>query len=81
MMDALSNDQVEFVKLLKDNGVNMHKFLTLARLEDLYNTVSMFSLWTQRRSQNVQCYFTMRKLLTVARLDKLDNTVSTDYYL
>ncbi|XP_041464047.1 transient receptor potential cation channel subfamily M member 3-like isoform X2 [Lytechinus variegatus] len=38
MMDALTNDKVEFVKLLKDNGVNMHKFLTVARLEELYNT-------------------------------------------
>eukprot|EP00057_Strongylocentrotus_purpuratus_P026830 XP_011681304.1 PREDICTED: transient receptor potential cation channel subfamily M member 3 [Strongylocentrotus purpuratus] len=38
MMDALTNNKVEFVKLLKDNGVNMHKFLTVARLEDLYNT-------------------------------------------
>ncbi|XP_071505230.1 transient receptor potential cation channel subfamily M member 3-like [Diadema antillarum] len=38
MMEALANNQVEFVELMKDNGVNMHKFLTMARLEELYNT-------------------------------------------
>ncbi|XP_033120583.1 transient receptor potential cation channel subfamily M member 1-like isoform X2 [Anneissia japonica] len=37
MQDALMADRVEFVRLLKDNGVNMHKFLTVRRLEDLYN--------------------------------------------
>ncbi|XP_077989060.1 transient receptor potential cation channel subfamily M member 3-like [Glandiceps talaboti] len=39
MMDALTFDRVEFVKLLMDNGVNMQRFLTFARLEDLFNTV------------------------------------------
>ncbi|XP_071793905.1 transient receptor potential cation channel subfamily M member 3-like isoform X1 [Asterias amurensis] len=38
MMEALIQDKVGFVKLLKDNGVNMHHFLTIARLEELYNT-------------------------------------------
>lgn len=41
MFEALANNQVDFVKLLKDNGVNMHKFLTIARLEELYNAVSL----------------------------------------
>lgn len=40
MMDALINDRVDFVKLLLENGVSMHTFLTIQRLEDLYNTVS-----------------------------------------
>ena len=40
MMESLIQDKVGFVKLLKDNGVNMHKFLTIARLEELFNTVS-----------------------------------------
>ena len=35
--EALVNDRVEFVKLLMENGVSMHKFLTYKRLEDLYN--------------------------------------------
>ncbi|XP_043247449.1 transient receptor potential cation channel trpm-like [Amphibalanus amphitrite] len=37
MMDALVNDRIDFVKLLLENGVIMSKFLTLARLEELYN--------------------------------------------
>ncbi|XP_059155365.1 transient receptor potential cation channel subfamily M member 3-like isoform X3 [Physella acuta] len=37
MMDALINDRVDFVKLLLENGVSMHTFLTIPRLEDLYN--------------------------------------------
>ena len=41
MMDALVNDRVEFVKLLLENGVNMQKWLTIERLEELYNTVSI----------------------------------------
>ena len=39
MMDALIFDRVDFVKLLLENGVLMEKFLTMERLEELYNTV------------------------------------------
>lgn len=39
MMDALVLDRVDFVKLLLENGVNIHHFLTIPRLEELYNTV------------------------------------------
>ncbi|VDN56541.1 unnamed protein product [Dracunculus medinensis] len=38
MMDALINDRVDFVRLLLENGVSMNKFLTIGRLEELYNT-------------------------------------------
>ncbi|XP_051875162.1 transient receptor potential cation channel subfamily M member 3 isoform X2 [Pristis pectinata] len=38
MLDALVLDRVEFVKLLIENGVSMHRFLTISRLEELYNT-------------------------------------------
>ncbi|KAK7065328.1 Transient receptor putative cation channel subfamily M member 7 [Halocaridina rubra] len=38
MMDALVNDRIEFVKLLLEQGVTMHKFLTIHRLEELYNS-------------------------------------------
>uniref|UniRef100_UPI00358EF2B9 transient receptor potential cation channel subfamily M member 7 isoform X4 n=1 Tax=Myxine glutinosa TaxID=7769 RepID=UPI00358EF2B9 len=38
MLDALVMDRMEFVKLLIENGVSMHKFLTFPRLEELYNT-------------------------------------------
>ena len=37
MMDALVNDRVDFVQLLLENGVSMQKFLTIPRLEELYN--------------------------------------------
>lgn len=40
MMDALIGDRVDFVKLLMENGVSMHKFLTISRLEELYNAVN-----------------------------------------
>ncbi|XP_052793004.1 transient receptor potential cation channel subfamily M member 3-like isoform X2 [Mya arenaria] len=38
MMDALINDRVDFVKLLLENGVHIQSFLTIPRLEELYNT-------------------------------------------
>ncbi|KAL7980079.1 hypothetical protein Chor_001347 [Crotalus horridus] len=38
MLDALVMDRVAFVKLLIENGISMHKFLTIPRLEELYNT-------------------------------------------
>uniref|UniRef100_A0A8C2FBR5 Transient receptor potential cation channel, subfamily M, member 1b n=1 Tax=Cyprinus carpio TaxID=7962 RepID=A0A8C2FBR5_CYPCA len=38
MMDALVLDRVDFVKLMLENGVNIHHFLTIPRLEELYNT-------------------------------------------
>lgn len=40
MMQALQHDRIDFVKLLLENGVSMRKFLSIPRLEDLYNTVS-----------------------------------------
>jgi hypothetical protein len=39
MMEALVYDRVDFVRLLLENGVSMQKFLTIERLEELYNTV------------------------------------------
>ncbi|CAF0896318.1 unnamed protein product [Didymodactylos carnosus] len=37
MFEALSEDKVEYVKLLLENGVSMQKFLTFDRLQALYN--------------------------------------------
>ncbi|KAM9823037.1 transient receptor potential cation channel subfamily M member 6 isoform 1-T1 [Syngnathus typhle] len=37
MLDALMMDRVSFVKLLIDNGMTMSHFLTVDRLEELYN--------------------------------------------
>ena len=39
MMSALTTDKVEFCRLLLENGIYMQKFLTIHRLEELYNTV------------------------------------------
>uniref|UniRef100_A0A0K0EJ92 LSDAT_euk domain-containing protein n=1 Tax=Strongyloides stercoralis TaxID=6248 RepID=A0A0K0EJ92_STRER len=38
MMEALISNRVDFVRLLLENGVDMHSFLTIGRLEALYNT-------------------------------------------
>ncbi|XP_051749604.1 transient receptor potential cation channel subfamily M member 6 isoform X3 [Ctenopharyngodon idella] len=37
MLDALVMDRVSFVKLLIENGMTMNHFLTISRLEQLYN--------------------------------------------
>lgn len=44
MLDALVMDRVSFVKLLIDNGMTMSRFLTVDRLEELYNTVIIIYL-------------------------------------
>uniref|UniRef100_A0A4W3IRE2 non-specific serine/threonine protein kinase n=1 Tax=Callorhinchus milii TaxID=7868 RepID=A0A4W3IRE2_CALMI len=36
MLDALLMDRVDFVKLLLENGVSIHHFLTISRLQELY---------------------------------------------
>jgi hypothetical protein len=41
MMDALVNDSVAFVELLLQRGVSMQKWLSIGRLEELYNAVSV----------------------------------------
>ena len=41
MQEALELDRVEFVKLLLEQGINMNKFITVKRLEHLYNSVSI----------------------------------------
>ncbi|KAI9554622.1 hypothetical protein GHT06_019895 [Daphnia sinensis] len=38
MMEALVKNRVDFVKLLLETGVQMARFLTIARLEELYNS-------------------------------------------
>lgn len=61
MMDALVLDRVDFVKLLIENGVNMNHFLTIPRLEELYNTVPYST--TLLRAQNTD----RQRLPTVSR--------------
>lgn len=48
MMDALLLNRVEFVKLLLENGVSLKKFLTINRLEKLYNAVSLFYFYYKK---------------------------------
>ena len=54
MMDALDKNRVDFVKLLLETGVQMTKFLTIARLEELYNSrqaiVFFVSYWPESRT-------------------------------
>lgn len=38
MMEALVKNRVDFVKLLLENGVQVGRFLTIPRLEELYNS-------------------------------------------
>lgn len=66
MLDALVMDRVDFVKLLIEYGVNLHRFLTIPRLEELYNTVSVGSFprsaplrFTLRFSLSVQIFLTV----------------------
>ncbi|KAK1806892.1 hypothetical protein P4O66_005375, partial [Electrophorus voltai] len=40
MLNALLMDRVGFVKLLIENGITLKHFLTVSRLEELYNTVT-----------------------------------------
>ncbi|XP_060719905.1 transient receptor potential cation channel subfamily M member 4-like [Tachysurus vachellii] len=44
MTDALVNDKPQFVRLFTENGLNIMEYLTYARLEDLYRSVSEGSL-------------------------------------
>jgi hypothetical protein len=48
MFDALCQDKVDFVKLLLEYGVNLQKFLTFKRIQDLYNSVNRFKMILNR---------------------------------
>lgn len=54
LLDALLMDRVTFVKLLIGNGMTMSRFLTVGRLEELYNTVSVLLLAGRSRPMLVQ---------------------------
>lgn len=56
LLDALVMDRVSFVKLFIDNGMTMSRFLTVERLEELYNTVilNVFSQTSLKQVQNMQ---------------------------
>ncbi|XP_068858589.1 transient receptor potential cation channel subfamily M member 6 [Aphelocoma coerulescens] len=56
-------DRVDFVKLLIEHGVNMHRFLTISHLEELYNT--------KQGPSNLLLYHLVR--------DVKQNSLSLDY--
>lgn len=57
MLDALVMDRVDFVKLLIENGVSMHRFLTISRLEELYNTVTLHTSCCIKRAALIRRVF------------------------
>lgn len=61
MMDALVLDRVDFVKLLIENGVNIHHFLTIPRLEELYNTVRFLPLQQEQTGEQGDVSFKVMK--------------------
>ncbi|XP_039423510.1 transient receptor potential cation channel subfamily M member 6 [Corvus cornix cornix] len=63
MLNALVMDRVDFVKLLIEHGVNMHRFLTISHLEELYNT--------KQGPSNLLLYHLVR--------DVKQNSLSLDY--
>ena len=55
MFEALDNDRVDFVRLLLEQGVNMNKFLTVNRIEALYNSVSTGIFYVLNNQQKMLC--------------------------
>lgn len=82
MLDALVMDRVGFVKLLIDNGMTMSRFLTVTRLEELYNTVSIPYLsclyWSEPTVLNQRrfCPVAEAQILKEARFQAEDCCVS-----
>ena len=66
---ALVENKVDFVKLLLGNGIIMREYLTVDRLEHLYNNVSL-SLYL-----SLSLSYIMREYLTVDRLEHFCNNV------
>lgn len=56
MLNALKMDRVNFVKLLIENGMALKHFLTVSRLEELYNTVTH----TFTPINSAQCFAVLR---------------------
>ncbi|PAA63304.1 hypothetical protein BOX15_Mlig011433g2 [Macrostomum lignano] len=71
MMEALMNNRIEFVKLLLEWGVNVERFLTRLRLEDLY-TFCLFGDETKGLGKYLR--FLLKQ--TLARFSKKQQRVS-----
>ncbi|KAK2171560.1 hypothetical protein NP493_1054g00080 [Ridgeia piscesae] len=63
MTDALANDRVDFIQPLLENGVSMHKWLTIMRLEELYNVGLKVMPTSARGTQNQDGASTLRYLI------------------
>ena len=57
MDKALQNDKVDFVKLLLNQGVSMREYLTVTKLETLFNSVSYLFLKLNTMIQKLSFYF------------------------
>lgn len=77
MMDALVLDRVDFVKLLIENGVNIHHFLTIPRLEELYNTVGGRSTSFFRCMWNKSSCFKLNALVFMSSLASIRGRVGS----
>ncbi|MPC35779.1 Transient receptor potential cation channel trpm [Portunus trituberculatus] len=88
MMDALVNDRIEFVKLLLEQGVIMNKFLTIQRLEELYNSVwavltkrqGMAMLMWQHGEEAIAKALVAAKLYKALAHEAADDDLETEVY-
>uniref|UniRef100_A0A3B3TU21 non-specific serine/threonine protein kinase n=1 Tax=Poecilia latipinna TaxID=48699 RepID=A0A3B3TU21_9TELE len=78
MLDSLVMDRVSFVKLLIDNGMTMSRFLTVDRLEELYNSPQG---QTQRFLQHLVEDAKQTSLPTGYRLSLIDMGLATEYLI
>ncbi|TSK14512.1 Transient receptor potential cation channel subfamily M member 4 [Bagarius yarrelli] len=65
MTDALVNDKPQFVRLFTENGLNILEYLTYARLEELYRSISESCL-----------AYTLLQRYLAERLTAVNNSVS-----
>ncbi|MEQ2234490.1 hypothetical protein ILYODFUR_032281, partial [Ilyodon furcidens] len=73
MLDSLVMDRVSFVKSLIDNGMTMSRFLTVDRLEELYNSPQEYLIGGAYRSTYTRKNFRV----AYSRMQGKDQTVST----
>ncbi|XP_032434283.1 transient receptor potential cation channel subfamily M member 6 isoform X5 [Xiphophorus hellerii] len=78
MLDSLVMDRVSFVKLLIDNGMTMSRFLTVDRLEELYNSPQG---QTQRFLQHLVEDAKQASLPTGYRLSLIDMGLVIEYLI
>ncbi|XP_043968718.1 transient receptor potential cation channel subfamily M member 6 isoform X1 [Gambusia affinis] len=78
MLDSLVMDRVSFVKLLIDNGMTMSRFLTVDRLEELYNSPQG---QTQRFLQHLVEDAKQTSLPTGYRLSVIDMGLVIEYLI